>query len=269
VPANFSASTALDAVGFTAVGNALYKEGAGLSLVTGDGQYALARKFTAGAPTDTNVNTADFVFTAIDAGVYGATSQRGGPGPENLLSPIENNAIVPTSLIDIGQLASAPPNRVRDTTPGSGATAFGTLDIRRKFTNNTGQTINALRFRVVDITTTNTPLGVPPPQADVRLLSSADTTANGGTITIIGSTVQSPSDAVNGGGFNSSMTVVLPGGGLLAGASINVRFLLGVATAGNFKFYINVEPTIGGPPAAPVPLEPTKDRRGTLRIRKH
>ena len=269
VPANFSASTALDAVGFTAVGNALYKEGAGLSLVTGDGQYALARKFTAGAPTDTNVNTADFVFTAIDAGVYGATSQRGGPGPENLLSPIESNAIVPTSLIDIGQLASAPPNRVRDTTPGSGATAFGTLDIRRKFTNNTGQTINALRFRVVDITTTNTPLGVPPPQADVRLLSSADTTANGGTITIIGSTVQSPSDAVNGGGFNSSMTVVLPGGGLLAGASINVRFLLGVATVGNFKFYINVEPTIGGPPAAPVPLEPTKDRRGTLRIRKH
>jgi hypothetical protein len=65
------------------------------------------------------------------------------------------------------------------------------------------------------------------------------------------------------------MTVVLPGGGLLAGDSINVRFLLGVATIGNFKFYINVEPTIGGPPAAPVPLEPTKDRRGTLRIRKH
>ena len=269
VPANFSASTALDAVGFTSVGNALYKEGAGLSLVTGDGQYALARKFTLGAPADTNINTADFVFTAIDAGVYGATSQRGAPGPENLLSPIQSDALVPTLLIDIGQPAAAPPNRVRDTTPGSGATAFGTLDIRRKFTNNTGQTIFALRFRVVDITTTNTALGVPPPQADVRMLSSVDTTANGGTITIIGSTVQSPSDAVNGGGFNSSMTVVLPGGGLLAGDSINVRFVLGVATIGNFKFYINVEPTITGSPAAPIPLEPTKDRRGTLRIRRH
>jgi hypothetical protein len=240
-PANIGPATLLDAVGFVATGASLYKEGLGIAnLVSGDGQYALVRKYIAGSPVDTNDNNADFVFTSVDAGIFGATSQRGAPGPENLTSPVESNVKVPASLIDSAQPASAAPNRVRDTTPGVGPTTFGTLDIRRKFTNNSGQVIDTLRFRIVEVTTTNTPLSTTAPQADLRMLTSTDTTANGGTIMIIGSAVQAPSDPVNGGGFNSTVTVSIPGG-LATGASINVRFLLGVAATGNFKFYINAE----------------------------
>jgi hypothetical protein len=262
VTSNFSVSTRLDAVGFNSVGNALYKEGVGLNLITGDGEYSLVRKYVAGVPVDSDDNANDFVFVATDAGVYGATSQRGAPGPESLSGPIENNVKLPSALIDNTQPASAAPNRVRDTTPGSGATALGTLDIRRKFTNNSGQTIDTLRFRIVDLTTTNTP-GVTLPQADLRLLTAGDTTANGGTITVVGSILQSPSDPVNGGGLNSVVTVALPGG-LAVGASINVRFLLGVATSGNFRFYINAEPTGAGVTTTPVIL--VKPKRGSLKL---
>src|SRR5207249_1508927 len=107
-------------------------------------------------------------------------------------------------LIDPTQPSTAPPNRIRDFTSGGAGTptALGTLDIRRKFTNMTGQAITALRFRIVDITTTGTP-NPGGAQADLRALTSVDTTANGGTITIRGTTVEAPSDASNGGGLNS------------------------------------------------------------------
>ncbi|MDQ1522549.1 MAG: hypothetical protein QOE47_473, partial [Pyrinomonadaceae bacterium] len=42
-------------------------------------------------------------------------------------------------------------------------------------------------------------------------------------------------------GLNSSVTVALPGGTLANGASINVRFLLGVMQDGQFRFLVNVE----------------------------
>jgi hypothetical protein len=48
---------------------------------------------------------------------------------------------------------------------------------------------------------------------------------------------------LNGGAFNgtySAGTVTL-GTPLANGASINVRFLLGIQQTGTFKFYINVE----------------------------
>ncbi|HEY6805578.1 MAG TPA: Calx-beta domain-containing protein, partial [Pyrinomonadaceae bacterium] len=265
VTTNFSTSTRLDAVGFNSVGNTLYKEGSGLSLVTGDGEYSLVRKYLAGMPVDTDDNANDFVFVSTDAGIYGTTSQRGAPGPESLSSPIENNVKVLSSLIDNTQPASAAPNRVRDTTPGTGATALGTLDVRRKFTNNSGQTIDTLRFRIVELTTTNTPAALTSPQADLRVLTSGDTTANGGTITIVGSMLEAPSDPVSGGGFNSAVTVSIPGG-LAAGASINVRFLLGVAASGSFKFYINAEPTGAG--VTPLFQTLPKSTRGFVNINR-
>jgi hypothetical protein len=165
---------------------------------------------------------------------------RGAPGPENLASAIQRNATIKASLIDPSQASTAPPNRVRDTTPGTGATAQGTLDIRRKFTNTTGGAISALRFRIVDVTTTNTP-NPGGQQADLRLLTSVDTTANGGTIIIRGTTLQAPADATSGGGLNASGVVALPGGTLANGASINVRFVMGVAQSGRFRFFVNVE----------------------------
>jgi hypothetical protein len=73
------------------------------------------------------------------------------------------------------------------------------------------------------------------------MLSSADTTANGGALFIRGTNLEAPSDATTGGGLNSSIVVTLPGGALAPGSSINVRYLLGVAASGSFRFFINVE----------------------------
>ncbi len=241
--ANFAGGTRVDTVNFTSQGGALsglFTEGTRLAPITGDGQYAFCRKQTTGIPQDTGDNAADFEFVAINAGTFGAAAVRGSAGPENLASPIQRNATVKASLIDPSQASTSPPNRIRDTTPGTGATAQGTLDIRRKFTNQTGGPVTRLRFRVVDITTTNTP-NPGGSQADLRMLTSADTTANGGTITILGTTLESPSDAVTGGGSNSSITVAVPGGTLANGAAVNVRFVLGVAAGGRFRFFINVE----------------------------
>jgi subtilisin-like proprotein convertase family protein len=239
--ANLSAATRIDTVNFTSQNGAqspLFTEGTRLAPIAGDGEYAFVRKLTTGLPKDTGDNAADFEFVSTTAGTFGVLSVRGAPGPENLASPIQRNATVKAGLIDPTQSSSAPPNRVRDTTPGTGATALGTLDIRRKFTNNTGAIITRLRFRAVDITTTNTPGG---PLADVRILTSVDTTANGGTITIRGTALEGPSDAVTGGGSNSSVVVAIPGGFLAPGASVNVRYLLGVAQGGTFRFFVNVE----------------------------
>ena len=259
--ANLTLANRLDAVGFNTGGAPadLFREGTALtSPGANDGQYAFARKLTSGTPQDTDNNAADFVFVSPTAGTFGGViSQRGAPGPEdcgcqqgNLFegSPVQRNATIKASLIDPTQPSTAPPNRIRDTTPGTGATAQGTLDIRRKFTNTTGGMVTALRFRVVDITTTNSPGSG---QSDVRLLTSTDTTANGGTITIRGLTVQAPADGTNaqGAGLNASTVVAIPGGALAMGSSINVRFLLGVASGGSFRFFINVE-ALTVPPGA-------------------
>ncbi|MFL6209547.1 MAG: hypothetical protein ACJ74W_11890, partial [Pyrinomonadaceae bacterium] len=66
---------------------------------------------------------------------------------------------------------------------------------------------------------------------------------NGGTIIIRGTTLEQPPSQPNGGGFNSTLsagtvTLATP---LAAGASVNLRFLLGVQQAGAFRFFINVE----------------------------
>jgi len=46
--------------------------------------------------------------------------------------------------------------------------------------------------------------------------------------------------AANRGGLNTTVTLPLPGG-LPAGQSINVNFLLGVQKTGPFKFYVVIE----------------------------
>jgi hypothetical protein len=44
-----------------------------------------------------------------------------------------------------------------------------------------------------------------------------------------------------GGGLNTSLTVVLPNGGLLSGDSIDVQFLMNVMQNGGFRFFVSVE----------------------------
>lgn len=241
----------LDAVGFTTATepNAnLYREGTPLaSPGANDGQYAFMRRLESGRPQDTDDNARDFVFVSTNGGNYGGVqSVLGAPGPQNLASPLQRNATVNGSPVDPSVPSSAYPNRERSTAPVTNG-ANGVLFIRRTFTNNTDQTITRLRFRAVDITTLNSPNvhgGLP--QADLRIFNSAGgglSSADGQFIFGVEATrVETPPAQPDGGGLNSSMTVAIPGDGLLSpGESINVEFALGVQSGGKFRFFVNIE----------------------------
>jgi hypothetical protein len=259
---NFNLGNRFDAVGFAGLSGAtadLFREGAGLvSPGANDGQYAFVRKLTSGLPADTDANAADFTFVSTDGGAYGGVqSILGAPGPENKpASPVQRNAVVKASLIEPTVASTASPNRVRSGRLEPGVpNAFGTLSIQRRFKNATNDPITRLRFRVVDITTLNTPLASAP-QADMRVLSSTGEVINsaGDTVaTVTGLTLEEPPAQANGGGLNSTLTVALPGNMLAPGSSIDVQFLLGVQQQGNFRFLVNVEALPGLPvtPAAP------------------
>lgn len=253
-------NTILDQVGMSAAVPAAFREGTPLAPTTGTGtnQFSYVRRTTTGgpAPQDTNDNSADFVLVATSGSANGLTAVLGAPGPENLSSPVQRNAAIKTSLVNGSVSASASPNRVRSSS-GANPTnaAFGTLSIQRRFTNNTPDPITRLRFRAVDITTLNTPVVIAP-QADLRVLSSTGTVTDsqGNTVTTVtGLTLETPPAQAIGGGLNSSLTAIPPGGALAPGATLDVQFLLGVQAEGNFRFFVNVEAlpaTSSAPPAA-------------------
>jgi hypothetical protein len=251
-PANFNALNRLDAVGSLAEINGLYKEGAGyppLIFASTVPEYSLFRNLRTGVPQDTNNNFAaaevagatplnDFVYTDT-IGVITQVGQRlGAPGPENLSSPIQRNSTIKASLIFPCVSSSSAPNRVRI---GSGNS--GLLELRRKFTNNTGFPVTRLRFRIVDITTFEAPIGI----ADLRALTSTTASVSdpctAGSQSIEGLTLESPPTQAFGGGYNSSLSAgtITLGTPLAAGASINVNFLLTINQAGTFRFFVNVE----------------------------
>jgi hypothetical protein len=243
----------LDAAGFTGEPNTLFREGAGLiSPGANNGNYSFVRKLTTGLAQDTNNNAADFIFVSTDAGNYGGVqSSLGAPGPENTASPIQRNAQVKTALVDPVAGVAGAPNRVRDSTPnvcGGPNCTLGTLTVRRKFTNNTGQRVTRLRFRIVDLTTLG---NIVAGQADLRALDSADgvvTITGGSTVPVKGVTVEQGAPTItiaqpNGGGMNTSLgtgavTVAQP---LAPGASVNITFRLGVQLGGTFRFFVNIE----------------------------
>jgi hypothetical protein len=245
-PANYSEATRLDSVGFASESNVLAREGVALpALSTAAGEFSFVRKLTSGVPQDTQDNAADFVLVSTTGGLLnGVQSVLGAPGPENLLSPINRTAVVKASLIDpqcggFGSPTSACA-RVR-TANGANPTnaAFGTLLLRRKFTNTSGVNVSRLRFRVVDITTLG---NVTAGQADLRVLSStADTltmTDGVSTVTLDAVTIDSLPAQPNGGGLNSTLNLANP---VAPGASVNVEFKLGVMTSGAYRFFVNVE----------------------------
>lgn len=270
--ANFSLAHRIDAVGSTSEANTLYKEGTGYPALTPFSiDYAFYRDNcgksgsittfgpcpAGGVLQDSNNNAADFIFVDTNGTSAGAGQRLGAPGPENLSSPIERNTSFTINLVDATVAAASPPNRVRDFTsdPANNST-FGTLDIRRRIVNNTGGAVTRLRFRVIDITTFPAPSGI----ADMRPRTStlvvvsgindaATCLASNGvattpcTINVQGTNLEQPPSQPNGGGFNSSMSAgtVTLGTPIANGASINLRFLLGLQQTGSFKFYFNVE----------------------------
>src|ERR1051325_3230109 len=264
IAANFNLANRLDAVGSTSEANTLYKEGTGYpALVPFSIDYSFYRDNcgkggsittfgvcpTGGALKDTNNNAADFVFVDTNGTSAGAGQRLGAPGPENLSSPIERNASFAVDLLDPCVAPASPPNRVRDFTsdPPNNST-FGTLDIRRTVTNNTGGNVTRLRWRVVDLTTFPAPSGIADlrPRTSNAVVVTVDRPPCGsGTsnVTVQGTTLEQPPSQPNGGGFNSSMssgtvTLATP---LANGASLDVGFLLGIQQTGSFKFFVNVE----------------------------
>ncbi|MCA1633537.1 MAG: hypothetical protein LC802_07425, partial [Acidobacteria bacterium] len=259
-----STETRLDAVGFGSnTGGAvcdLLREGSNLPPIAAASttEHSFFRKMETGFPQDTNDNGADFRFADTQGTfISGVPQQLGAPGPENLSSPIVRTSTVKSSLLDSTVPSSASPNRVRDFTsnPGNNST-FGTLSIRRRFTNNTGANVTRLRFRIVDVTTFPSPGGG---QADVRAITSTNVSVSGindpttcsaagagsppCTVTVRGTTLEQPPAQPNGGGYNSTLsagtvTLATP---LAPSSSINVQFLLGLQTTGSFRFFIIVE----------------------------
>jgi hypothetical protein len=263
VAANFTLANRLDAVGSTSEANTLYKEGTGYPTLT---PFSIDYSFyrdqcgksgsitTFGAcpistPKDTNNNAADFVFVDTNGTSAGAGQRLGAPGPENLSSPIQRNASFTVNSLDPCVGAASPPNRVRDFTsdPANNST-FGTLDIRKTVTNNTGGNVTRMRWRIIDLTTFPAPSGIADlrPRTSTAVVVTVDRPPCGsGTsnVTVQGTTLEQPPSQPNGGGFNSSMssgtvTLATP---LANGASIDLRFLLGIQQTGSFKFFINVE----------------------------
>jgi WD40 repeat protein/cell division septation protein DedD len=252
-PANFTPENRVDAVGFNTVQSQLFREGSGLLTIgNADGQYSFVRKFKDGRPQDTNDNAEDFVFVSTTGGSYGsAQSVLGAPGPENagfawsslsVASPIARTDVA-ESLIEPGASASDAPNAVRCQTCVGTNALLGTLSLRRRFTNNSNQTLTTLRFRVTDITTLNSPgYALGGPQADLRLVNSTDDTVSPATASgvgaVKGTTLDEPPDQTLGGGLNTSVRVALPDGGLQPGQSVSVQFLLGVMQWGTYRFAV-------------------------------
>lgn len=254
--ASWGTNTRYDAVGFSGItGTTLFTEGTALlpaGGITTNNEYAFVRRAsnsTAGLPQDTDSNQADFDFVSTTGGTFSTrVSILGAPGPENLASPTIRNSLQ-NNLLDTTKAASAIPNRERDTSAGAVGpnSAFGTMTIRRSITNNTATTITRLRFRVIQITTLNSPVVVSS-QAQLRVLNSGSSvvTVNGVPTTVEGTTVETPPTQASGGGLNSSLGRSLVAGTVIntaiaPGQTVNVQFVLGVQVTGNYQFFVNLE----------------------------
>jgi hypothetical protein len=268
--ANVSSVNRLDAVGFgTNTGGVcdLLREGTTLAPVSGTTtEHSYFRKqcdFVTGTgctangnPKDTNDNAGDFHFADTQGTfISGVTQRLGAPGPENVASPIRRDTTgVFATLLDSTVSSSVVPNRMRDFTsnPGNNST-FGTLSIRRRVTNTTGAPVTRLRFRIVEMTTFPSPGGG---QADMRAISSTSVSvsgvndfgtcspaANPCTVTVQGTTLETPPSQPNGGGYNSTLSAgtVTLGTPLANNSAVNVQFLLGIQQTGTFRFFIIVE----------------------------
>jgi hypothetical protein len=260
---DFTLANRLDAVGSTSEANTLYKEGTGYPALTPfsidysfyrdmcgkSGSITTFGPCSTETPKDTDNNAVDFVFVDTNATSAGAGQRLGAPNPENLSSPIQRNASFGTALLDTCAGDASPPNRVRDFTsdPANNST-FGTLDVRRTFTNNTGGNVTRLRFHIIDLTTFPAPSGIADlrPRTSTAVVVTVDRPPCGsGTsnVTVQGTTLEQPASQPNGGGFGSTLsagtvTLATP---LPNGSTLDMRFLLGIQQTGSFRIYVNVE----------------------------
>jgi hypothetical protein len=247
----------IDSVGFAGGGNeGDFIEGTGLQRATSrpSDQYAYVRKRTLGTnglPQDTDNNANDFVLVSVTGTAHpGITASPvlGAPGPQALDSHRSYDKFqVPITLVEPAADTHASPNHVR-----VGGVNSGTLSVRRTFTNNTNDFFIDLRFRVIEITTLNSPNTVGEQQGELRLVSSDDaetfTNSENREVVIRGTTLEydvgcgCQPDQPNGGGLNTTVFVDLSEvEGLDPGEPIDVQFLLNVVQSGAYRFFIYTE----------------------------
>lgn len=239
----------LDAVGATSVANTLFREGTGLpALVAFSIDYSFVRRVpilggNAGIPEDTDNNAVDFLFVDTNGTQAGAGQRLGAPGPENLGGARDAGNNITHSRIDPAQADNASPNVVRDfvSDPANNAT-FGKLSIRRTYTNNTGQPLTALRFRVVNLSTFPAASG----SADLRPKTSFAVgvpLTGGGFAVAEGTDLDVPPQQANGGGFNSSIrgSIVNFVNPLPDGVGVSFNFEMGIQQQGCYRLALVAE----------------------------
>lgn len=221
-------------------------------------QYSFVRRMESGLPADSDSETSDFNLVDISStdstsgatGVGPLTAPRlGAPGPQNTSSPIQRNGQV--TLLPINAATVGTPVEGRYASKGSPLDPNGRLTLRRTLTNKTSGPVTQIRFRIVAITggASTTTSGV----ADLRALTSAGVTMSG-TKVVQGIALDSPSTPTtlptgfgpaitgNGGGLNSSWSLVtIPGGALAKDASVNVEFLFGIVQNGSYRVVVDTE----------------------------
>ncbi len=241
-PAALSLATRLDAVGFTS-SPALYREGTGLPLIGASAaEHAWRRRQESDFPQDTNVNLADFVLVSTTGGsIGGTTAVLGAPSPETRTGDLSRATAFTHSDLDDAVPETATPNRLRNATPVANGN-LGILEMRRRFVNTTGTTVSRLRFRVIDVTTSGSPVQFAP-QADLRALdapplANVTTIQNGLVATVLGTTVEDATPLQPGGGGLGSSLLVNLGSAVPPGGVFYVNFRVGVMAKGSFEYWV-------------------------------
>ncbi|HEX8149748.1 MAG TPA: Calx-beta domain-containing protein [Pyrinomonadaceae bacterium] len=233
--AQFTQANVFDSAGFDGVALP-FREGTGLlpaGGVTADVQHSFVRNQGSGRPADTGDNRADFTLVTTDPSLFNnGTAALGAPGPENRTGLVSRNG---------GFSVTVPPgvtSSVRRNTAVTNGTS-GTLSLRRRFTNNTGQALSKLRFRVADLSTWNS-RQIFGSQAEMRVLDATLEGLTGLKATKLETTPSQP----DGGGINAGLLVdgaLTLSSPLASGQSVDVEFLLGVMRGGTYQFILVVE----------------------------
>jgi hypothetical protein len=178
---------------------------------------------------------------------------------------VQRNTVFGFFMLDATKSNAVVPNRERTFTPGDPDSApNGVLYIRRRVQNNTGAPVVALRFRVIELTTSPSTPGT----ADLRAISGEENESVSGindaatcdgapapcTVSVNVTTLEQPPAQSKGGGRNSTLAAgtVSFNTPLADGDSVNLQFALGVVQGGAFRIYMNIE-AVNLVPAAPPP----------------
>ena len=208
-------------------------------------QYAWVRIEVAGVPHDSGSNAADFTLVSTTGGVVGGVkSALGSPSPRASVSPSQTNGAVQSVLLDPATPAPDAPNLFY--TKGSP----GLLTVERTITNTSTDDLTTAEIHITSLSEAN---GAPEPgvasqpaqPAALRIIDPAAATSTvtvgGNPVTVQNLSVDAPAGGSPGGGVGSTLSVPLPAGGLVPGASVNIAFTFAVDNGGRYWFGYDVD----------------------------